>query len=200
MSAGKTEEETEKRVGAALLMAQPLISIDNVNGTLGGDCLCQAVEREVVMIRILGRSEAPQIEPRGTTFFATGNNIAISGDMTRRAIRCTLDRKEERPELHQFKGDPVKTVLADRASHAMAMMREEAPEANVLVVAGGVAANGAVRAALAKAVAAQGFTLVAPPVRLCTDNAVMVAWTAIERLRLGLTDELAFAPRPRWPL
>jgi N6-L-threonylcarbamoyladenine synthase len=37
-------------------------------------------------------------------------------------------------------------------------------------------------------------------VRLCTDNAVMVAWTGIERLRLGLVDELDFAPRPRWPL
>jgi N6-L-threonylcarbamoyladenine synthase len=94
----------------------------------------------------------------------------------------------------------VAEVLADRASHAMTMMREQAPEAHVLVVAGGVAANGAVRAAVAEVAAAHGFVLVAPPVRLCTDNAVMVAWTAIERLRLGLKDELAFAPRPRWPL
>jgi N6-L-threonylcarbamoyladenine synthase len=94
----------------------------------------------------------------------------------------------------------VAEVLADRASHAMTMMRERAQEARVLVVAGGVAANDAVRAALAKAAAAHGFVLVAPPVRLCTDNAVMVAWTGIERLRIGLTDDLAFAPRPRWPL
>lgn len=94
----------------------------------------------------------------------------------------------------------VAEVLADRASHAMAMMRERAPDARVLVVAGGVAANGAVRAALADATAARGFHLVAPPVRLCTDNAVMVAWTGIERLRLGLVDGLDFAPRPRWPL
>ena len=94
----------------------------------------------------------------------------------------------------------VAEVLADRASHAMAMMRERSPEASVLVVAGGVAANGAIRAELAKSAEAQGFALVAPPVRLCTDNAVMVAWTGIERLRLGLTDALDFAPRPRWPL
>jgi len=91
-------------------------------------------------------------------------------------------------------------VLADRAAHAMAMMRDRAVQARILVVAGGVAANGAVRAALAKATAAGGFELVAPPVRLCTDNAVMVAWTGIERLRLGLADGLDFAPRPRWPL
>jgi N6-L-threonylcarbamoyladenine synthase len=42
--------------------------------------------------------------------------------------------------------------------------------------------------------------LVAPPVRLCTDNAVMIAWAGVERLGLGLTDGLDFAPRPRWPL
>ena len=94
----------------------------------------------------------------------------------------------------------VAEVLADRATHAMAMMRERSPDAHVLVVAGGVAANGAIRAALAEAAAATGFVLVAPPVRLCTDNAVMVAWTGIERLRLGMSDGLEFAPRPRWPL
>ncbi len=91
----------------------------------------------------------------------------------------------------------VTDVIADRADHAMAMMQGTA---SLLVVAGGVAANQAVRAALAKTAAARGFSLVAPPIRLCTDNAVMVAWCAVERLRLGLTDGIDFAPRPRWPL
>jgi N6-L-threonylcarbamoyladenine synthase len=90
----------------------------------------------------------------------------------------------------------VVEVMADRASHAMAM----APEAKLLVVAGGVAANTAIRTALTEVAAARGARLVAPPIRLCTDNAVMVAWAGIERLRLGLTDGLDFAPRPRWPL
>ncbi len=90
----------------------------------------------------------------------------------------------------------VVEVMADRAEHAMAMT----PEAKLLVVAGGVAANGAIRAALADAAAAHGVRMVAPPVRLCTDNAVMVAWAGIERLRLGLGDGMEFAPRPRWPL
>jgi len=94
----------------------------------------------------------------------------------------------------------VADVMADRAAHAMAMMRDRAPAAGLLVVAGGVAANGSVRAALGRAADAAGFRLVAPPVRLCTDNAVMVAWAGIERLRLGLVDGLDFAPRPRWPL
>ena len=91
----------------------------------------------------------------------------------------------------------VADVLADRARHAMAML---AGRTNLLVAAGGVAANATVRAALAAAANAHGHTLIAPPVRLCTDNAVMVAWAGIERLRLGLTDPLDHAPRPRWPL
>jgi N6-L-threonylcarbamoyladenine synthase len=45
-----------------------------------------------------------------------------------------------------------------------------------------------------------GLTCRAPPLRLCTDNAAMIAWAGVERFRLGLTDGLDFAPRPRWPL
>ncbi len=90
----------------------------------------------------------------------------------------------------------VADVLADRAAHALVAM----PAARLLVVAGGVAANGAVRAALSAVAARHGLALVAPPIRLCTDNATMVAWATLERLRLGLVDDLSFKPRPRWPL
>ncbi len=90
----------------------------------------------------------------------------------------------------------VAAVMADRATHALAMM----PGATSLVVAGGVAANLVVRGALAGVAAAHGIPMLAPPLRLCGDNAVMVAWAGIERLRLGLSDPLATAPRPRWPL
>ena len=90
----------------------------------------------------------------------------------------------------------VADVMADRARHALLAM----PAAAALVVAGGVAANGAVRRSLAAVAAAAGLPLVAPPLRLCGDNAVMVAWLGVERLRLGLSDPLGTAPRPRWPL
>jgi N6-L-threonylcarbamoyladenine synthase len=90
----------------------------------------------------------------------------------------------------------VVEVLTDRVAHALDAM----PGANLLVVAGGVAANTAIRTALTGLAEARGVRLVAPPVRLCTDNAVMVAWAGLERLRLGLTDRLDAAPRPRWPL
>ena len=89
----------------------------------------------------------------------------------------------------------VAEVMADRAGHALAMM-PDVP----LVVAGGVAANRTLRTTLEGVAAAHGVRLVAPPLRLCGDNAVMVAWAGIERLRLGLADPLATAPRPRWPL
>jgi N6-L-threonylcarbamoyladenine synthase len=95
----------------------------------------------------------------------------------------------------------VVDVMADRAAHAMAMFSDLHPDGRqLLVVAGGVAANAALRASLQAAAAAQEFAFAAPPLRLCTDNAVRVAWTAIERLRLGLASGMDFAPRPRWPL
>ncbi len=94
----------------------------------------------------------------------------------------------------------VAAVLADRADHAIAQFGAAHPHARLLVVAGGVAANATLRAALQQTADRHGFAFLAPPLPLCTDNAVMVAWTGLERLRLGLTDGLDTAPRPRWPL
>ena len=72
--------------------------------------------------------------------------------------------------------------------------------APALAVAGGVAANGAVRAALMARAAAQGFAFVAPPLKLCTDNAAMIAWAGLERRARGERSGLDLAARPRWPL
>jgi N6-L-threonylcarbamoyladenine synthase len=95
----------------------------------------------------------------------------------------------------------VTDTLADRARHAMAMFREKHPAGDLLVVAGGVAANAAIRAALVEACAASHFRFAAPPLKYCTDNATMVAWAGLERLREGAAGEdLDVAPRPRWPL
>jgi N6-L-threonylcarbamoyladenine synthase len=90
----------------------------------------------------------------------------------------------------------VADIMADRLDHALAML----PEANAVIIAGGVAANLLLRARLGTVAAAHGKTLIAPPQRLCTDNAVMVAWAGIERLRLGFSDPLSTPCRPRWPL
>jgi len=93
----------------------------------------------------------------------------------------------------------VADVFSDRAGNAMDIFAS-GHDARTLVVAGGVAANATLRAALAEAARRRGFSLIAPPLKLCGDNAVMVAWAGIERLRLGLADPLDIAPRPRWPL
>ncbi|NHN85293.1 tRNA (adenosine(37)-N6)-threonylcarbamoyltransferase complex transferase subunit TsaD [Acetobacter musti] len=96
----------------------------------------------------------------------------------------------------------VADVIEDRATHALAMM--ERPTA--LVAAGGVAANTVLRERLTALAAAHGLPFVAPPLRLCTDNAVMVGWAALEicreatRLGLPVPDDRATRPRPRWPL
>ncbi len=95
----------------------------------------------------------------------------------------------------------VVAVVADRVRHAMArFVAEGAPAQPTLVVAGGVAANRAIRAGLEAQGVVGGFRLIAPPLALCTDNAAMVAWAGAERLALGLADGMDFAARPRWPL
>jgi N6-L-threonylcarbamoyladenine synthase len=89
----------------------------------------------------------------------------------------------------------VGDVLVDRCSNALALS-----SMTTMVVAGGVAANQYLRGRLEELAASHGARLVAPPMSLCTDNAAMIAWAGIERLRLGRIDGLDFAPRPRWPL
>ncbi len=84
--------------------------------------------------------------------------------------------------------------VIDRTSRAL----ERAGDVTALVVAGGVAANRAIRSALDGLATASGLRFAAPPLALCTDNAAMIAWAGIERL--GQSDPLDFAARPRWPL
>ncbi|WP_026783780.1 tRNA (adenosine(37)-N6)-threonylcarbamoyltransferase complex transferase subunit TsaD [Pleomorphomonas koreensis] len=95
----------------------------------------------------------------------------------------------------------VSDVVADRVGLAVrrfAATLDGRPP--VLVVAGGVAANKAIRARLDQVMAGLGGRLVVPPGNLCTDNGAMIAWAGAERLALGFTDDLAVAARPRWPL
>ncbi|MBN9076257.1 MAG: tRNA (adenosine(37)-N6)-threonylcarbamoyltransferase complex transferase subunit TsaD [Rhizobiales bacterium 65-79] len=98
----------------------------------------------------------------------------------------------------------VSDTLADRLGRSLERFRAEFPDIVVppLVVAGGVAANAEIRSTLMELCRQTGFRFVAPPMELCTDNAVMIAWAGLERLRAGMASEnaLDMAPRPRWPL
>src|ERR1700741_2069338 len=95
----------------------------------------------------------------------------------------------------------VVDVIEDRVGLAMEGFRAMYGNGGVdFVASGGVAANRAIRAALQRVTAVNGFRLVLPPPDLCTDNAAMVAWAGLERLALGLTDSLDAPPLARWPL
>ena len=72
--------------------------------------------------------------------------------------------------------------------------------AAALAVAGGVAANQAIRAGLETVCGALAVRFLAPPLALCTDNAAMIAWAGIELFRTGARDDLTLSARPRWPL
>jgi N6-L-threonylcarbamoyladenine synthase len=138
----------------------------------------------------------PMIRRPGCDLSFSGLKTAVAQTVARMGALSDQDRADIAASFQSA----VVDVLSDRAAHAMRMMKDRSDAANLLVVAGGVASNTAIRQGLAGAAAKHGFILVAPPIRLCSDNAVMVAWAGCERLRLGLRDELDFASRPRWPL
>ena len=90
----------------------------------------------------------------------------------------------------------VVDCLEDRLEYSLSRI----DPLGALVVAGGVAANDAIRAMLKRVAERYGMRFVAPPHWLCTDNGAMIAWAGAERFAAGLTDPLDVAARPRWPL
>lgn len=92
------------------------------------------------------------------------------------------------------------SCLTDRMQGAIKAFKTLCPEGEQIVVAGGVAANQFLRAGMEEVAAEHGLSLVAPPIKLCTDNAAMIAWAGLERFALGQTDGMDFEPRARWPL
>jgi N6-L-threonylcarbamoyladenine synthase len=130
-------------------------------------------------------------------------DFSLSGLKT--AVRVEAERMEPRSatdvaDLCASFQAAVVDVVADRTRVALRRFREACGTPTALVAAGGVASNGAIRRVLARFASETGLRLVIPPPELCTDNGAMIAWTGIERLRLGLSNDMAFAPRPRWPL
>jgi len=131
----------------------------------------------------------------GCDFSFSGLKTAVAQRIA--ALPQPLGRQDAADLAASFQA-AVADAVADRVAHALDAM----PEADLLVVAGGVAANGVLRERLTALAARKGVGFAAPPLRLCTDNAVMVGWAAIELLRAreGRVDDLATPPRPRWPL
>lgn len=94
----------------------------------------------------------------------------------------------------------VVDVLAEKTGRALKLYLQQDPSQPLLAVAGGVAANTAIRAGLESVCAELDVQFTAPPLALCTDNAAMIAYAGLERFLAGHTDDMTLTARPRWPL
>ena len=132
----------------------------------------------------------------------TGCDFSFSGLKTAAArLAEAVQDEPERADLALAVQDAIAEQLADRSARAIAdYIRERGGDGRLFVVAGGVAANAAVRARLEAMASEHGFAFAAPPLAYCTDNAAMIALAGAERLALGLTDGWDAPARPRWPL
>jgi N6-L-threonylcarbamoyladenine synthase len=137
-----------------------------------------------------------------------GCDLSFSGLKTsvRRARDIAVARRggltrADRADLCAGFQAAVAETLAEKARRALAAFAVDRPDApSALAVAGGVAANGAIRAALAAVADRAGARFLAPPLDLCGDNGAIVAWAAAERLAVRGPDDLTLGARPRWPL
>ncbi|MEO7025932.1 MAG: tRNA (adenosine(37)-N6)-threonylcarbamoyltransferase complex transferase subunit TsaD, partial [Caulobacteraceae bacterium] len=130
-----------------------------------------------------------------------GCDFSFSGLKTAAArLAATLETAEDRRDLAAGVQAAIARQLVERTGRAIELYLDGHPGNRRLVVAGGVAANGAVRAALAALASERGFQFVAPPLAYCTDNAAMIALAGAERLAMGWVDGLDAPARPRWPL
>lgn len=127
----RQEEEAEKRLGAAVMAGDPVILLDNIESALRGACLNSLLTQPTVALRILGRSQLLRVSA-AVLVLATGNNLVLLGDLSRRFLVASLDPEMERPELRRFDFDPVERALAERgelvaALHTIARWGQDKP-------------------------------------------------------------------------
>jgi putative DNA primase/helicase len=123
ISQRKAEEELEKDIAARMIAGVNHIAIDNVTQTLESDLLDQALTEDIIFVRILGKSEGPEV-PNTYTITATGNRLKFGGDALRRWIQCDLESHEARPELRKFKHEPILIIhqLGNRAKFVWSVL------------------------------------------------------------------------------
>jgi hypothetical protein len=114
MSYADDPAEDRKRLLAALMAGDPIVTLDNIEAPLGSDALCSILTQESYRDRVLGVSQNVTV-PTCATFLATGNNLVIKGDLSTRALMCRLDSRCEHPEERQFDVDLYLEVPRRRA-------------------------------------------------------------------------------------
>lgn len=108
--------------------------------------------------------------------------------------------KQDQADLSASFQAAVSDVLVEKTRRALALYLQSNPATPVFAIAGGVAANGQIRAELMALCAGLDTDFVAPPLSLCTDNAAMIAYAGLEQMQAGHRDDLTLSARPRWPL
>lgn len=114
-TAGRDDEETRKRLFAALRAGSGALVWDNVIGTFDSASLAMFLTSPTFSDRILGKSETVRIPNRGMLLL-TGNNLSLAGDLPRRVIICRIDPNSATPFDRSFDLDPLRYVLANRMS------------------------------------------------------------------------------------
>lgn len=128
-----------------------------------------------------------------------GCNFSFSGLKT--AVKRIIDKGEiNAADLAASFQEVVAKILTKKTITAIKIFQQQYPDHKDVVIAGGVAANQYIKQHLVTACADFGMRVISPPIALCTDNAAMIAWVGIEKLRLGQVSDLNFEPRSRWPL
>lgn len=120
MSWPRQEDEAEKRLAASVMSGDAVILLDNIETALRGDCLNSLLTQPTVSLRVLGRSQMLRVGA-ASLLLATGNNLILQGDLSRRFLVAHLDPRDERPELRQFAFDPVQFALTERGALVAAL-------------------------------------------------------------------------------
>jgi N6-L-threonylcarbamoyladenine synthase len=203
--------------GHCLLMAVESLGKYHLYGTTIDDALGEAFDKTAKMMGLsypggplveryatsgkANRFTFPRpLEGRDTLDFSfSGLKTAVRNVIAPLTVNGTLNDNDRADICASFQSTVIR-ILEDRVSRAMVRFKKDFPEGKTLVVAGGVAANKAIRESL-NAIANKGnLQFVAPPLSLCTDNAAMIAWAGIQRFQSKERSDFSFEPRARWPL
>ncbi len=146
------------------------------------------------------RFPRPLLDRPGCDMSFSGLKTALLRERDRQVAEHGGLRRTDRTDLCAGFQAAVRDVLIEKSRRALIEYLTLMPAEPTMAVAGGVAANKALRVGLETLCEDLGVAFLAPPMHLCTDNAAMIAWAGMERFRLGAQDDMSLAARPRWPL